>query len=227
MHRSLKSTAAVVAAGVLFAAGGITTAVAGNLITGDDIAKNTITGQNLAKNSVGKSELQPGLAANGKKGQDGAQGPAGEQGPAGPQGPAGEQGPKGDTGSVGATGAQGPVGATGAVGAQGEQGPAGLSGYYVTNRTQPVEPNSTATFTIPCDKYGSDYVALGGGVTPETADDVAALVVVGTGPALDLTKVNNRYVARGWTVTVRNPTNATRAFMPWVTCAQLTSQPVS
>lgn len=52
-----KSAPAVLAGGALFAAGGVGSAVAGNLIIGDQIAKNTITAANLARNSGGKSEL--------------------------------------------------------------------------------------------------------------------------------------------------------------------------
>jgi hypothetical protein len=64
----------------------MSSAVAGKLVTGDQIAKNTITSQNLAANSVGRSELQNGLA------KDGEQGPAGETGPQGAPGPSGQEG---------------------------------------------------------------------------------------------------------------------------------------
>jgi hypothetical protein len=89
MNRSLKAGVAVVAAGGLFAIGGMSSAVAAKLIHGDDIAKQTITSANLAKDSVGRSELKPGVV------HDGARGPRGMQGPRGPQGPKGESGLKG------------------------------------------------------------------------------------------------------------------------------------
>lgn len=92
MRISWKSGLAVVAAGALFAVGGIGTAVAAKKITGDDIAKNTITATNLASNSVGRSELQGNLGEAGPRGPAGAQGPAGPAGAAGPTGPAGASG---------------------------------------------------------------------------------------------------------------------------------------
>lgn len=89
MQLSLKPAVAIIAAGALFAVGGVGTAVAAKKITGDDIAKNTVTAANLAPNSVGRSELQGNLGQNGKDGKDGARGPAGPTGPAGPAGPSG------------------------------------------------------------------------------------------------------------------------------------------
>jgi len=94
MHRHLKTGLAVVAAGALFAVGGVTSATASKLITGDDIARNSIKQNDLARESVGSSELKNRLEAKLK----------GKVGPQGPQGVKGETGPKGDKGEKGDAG---------------------------------------------------------------------------------------------------------------------------
>ena len=104
VNRHVKTSAAVVIAGALFAAGGMATATAKSLITGDDIANNTVTAQNLAPNSVGKSELQAGL--EGKDGKDGKDGKTGPAGPAGESGTAGAEGTRGLQGLVGPAGSR-------------------------------------------------------------------------------------------------------------------------
>lgn len=128
MTMNMKSGLAVVAAAVLFAAGGMSSAVADRLISGDDIAKNTITAKNLAKDSVGKKQIKSDVYDNLKDGEQGPAGPAGATGPAGPageagavgeQGPAGETGPAGERGTSGSTGPQGPAGPSGSTGPQG------------------------------------------------------------------------------------------------------------
>lgn len=125
INRHIKTSAAVLAAGAMFAVGGMGTATAARLITGDRIANNTITSDNLAANSVGKSELQNGIVKDGKDGKDGEVGP---QGPAGESGAAGAEGVRGLQGADGATGPAGPAGAPGAPGAPGAQGPQGPQG---------------------------------------------------------------------------------------------------
>ena len=80
MNRSLKSGAIVIAAGALFAVGGVSTAVAAKLITGDQIASQTITSRNLANDSVGRSELRTGIVQDGKDGRDGKDGKNGKNG---------------------------------------------------------------------------------------------------------------------------------------------------
>ena len=92
MKRNMKSGLAVVAAAGLFAAGGMSSAVADRLISGDDIARNTITAKNLAKDSVGKKQIKTDVFDKLKDGEQGPTGPAGEAGPAGVQGPAGPAG---------------------------------------------------------------------------------------------------------------------------------------
>jgi hypothetical protein len=92
MNSRLAAGLTVTAAAALFAVGGVSTAVAAKLVTGDGIAKNTITSANLAKNSVGRSELQSGLAEDGKDGKDGANGANGAVGPTGPSGGQGDDG---------------------------------------------------------------------------------------------------------------------------------------
>lgn len=103
MKHSSKVGLAVLAASGMLVVAGASGAVAGKLITGNQIARNTITADNLAKNSVGRSELAPGVVKDGKDGADGAPGPAGPQGVQGPKGdpgPAGSQGAPGDSGIV-------------------------------------------------------------------------------------------------------------------------------
>jgi len=80
MNRSLKSGAIVLAAGVLFAVGGVSSAVAAKVITGNDIASQTITSRNLANDSVGRSELRSGTVQDGKDGKDGKNGKNGADG---------------------------------------------------------------------------------------------------------------------------------------------------
>jgi hypothetical protein len=104
MKRSSKVSLAVLAASGMFVVGGASGAVAGKLITGDQIARNTITAKNLAANSVGKSELKPGVVKRGKAGKDGVDGVDGRDGAQGPAGPAGPAGEKGDTGARGPKG---------------------------------------------------------------------------------------------------------------------------
>ena len=69
----------------------MSSAVAGKLITGDDIAKNAITSRNLAADSVGQSELKSGVldGLKGEKGDTGATGTAGLGPAASADGPAG------------------------------------------------------------------------------------------------------------------------------------------
>lgn len=124
MKRHMKTGAAVVLAGALFAAGGMGTATAAKMISGSDIEDNSITAQQLAGGSVGESELKNNIL-KGIKGDDGKRGPRGE---AGPQGPAGESGAAGAEGVRGLQGADGAPGAPGAPGPQGPQGPQGPAG---------------------------------------------------------------------------------------------------
>ncbi len=119
MRLSYKAGAAVLTAATLFAAGGVGSAVAAKLITGDDIAANTITKENLATDSVGKDELKAGLAEPGKTGE---QGPAGDKGAKGPVGATGAQGPVGPAGPKGANGTNGVDGLPGTPGADGMTG---------------------------------------------------------------------------------------------------------
>jgi hypothetical protein len=95
MNRSAKISLSVVTAAGLFVAGSATGAVAGKLVTGDQIATHTITTRNIAPESVGVHKLKPGLREAIT---------AGGQGPAGAKG---EKGEKGDTGPAGTNGADG------------------------------------------------------------------------------------------------------------------------
>lgn len=142
--KNIKAGAAVLSAAALFAVGGVGTAVAANLITGDEIAKNTITEANLAPNSVGNSELQAGVI---KRGKTGERGPAGETGATGPQGPIGQTGP------------QGPIGP------QGEVGPQAIDhAFYATAVYNAGNTNSGAIATVACDPESQDFTAIAGGV---------------------------------------------------------------
>lgn len=130
IKRHVKTGAAVVLAGALFAAGGMGAAAAKDLITGDDIAKNTITSNNLASGSVGASELKGGVldGIKGDKGEKGDDGKRGPKGDTGPQGPAGEAGTAGAEGVRGLEGPAGPQGIQGAPGTPGAPGPQGVPG---------------------------------------------------------------------------------------------------
>ncbi|WP_426242152.1 hypothetical protein [Nocardioides sp. LHG3406-4] len=113
MNRSTKVTLSVVAAAGLFVAGSATGAVAGKLVTGDQIAKQTITGRNIAPQSVGMHKLKPGLRVAIAEGEEGAVGPKGDKGEQGVQGAVGPKGDKGDKGDKGETGAAGTNGTPG------------------------------------------------------------------------------------------------------------------
>ncbi|MBF4769336.1 hypothetical protein ISU10_16330 [Nocardioides agariphilus] len=62
----VKSALTVLAAGALFAVGGLGAASAAKLITGDEIAKSTITQRNLADDSVGSGELMDDSVGDGE-----------------------------------------------------------------------------------------------------------------------------------------------------------------
>ena len=113
MKQTYKSGIAAVAAAGLFAAGGMSSAVAAKLITGDDIKNNSIGAKQIAKDSIGKSELKKNLF---DKIKDGVNGADGADGADGAQGPAGADGAAFDAVTAGAADAKASVGATGAAG---------------------------------------------------------------------------------------------------------------
>ena len=97
----------VLAAAAFLAVGAGSGAVAGSLITGDDIKNRSIEAQDLAAGAVTGNKLENGSIklndlSEGLVGKIGETGAAGAQGPKGEQGP---QGPKGDAGSVTYSGA--------------------------------------------------------------------------------------------------------------------------
>jgi hypothetical protein len=116
MNRSTKVTLSVVAAASLFVAGSATGAVAGKLVTGDQIAQQTVTSRNLAPESVGMHKLKPGVRAAIAAGGQGAAGPKGDKGDKGETGDAGPKGDKGDKGETGAAGTNGTNGINGTPG---------------------------------------------------------------------------------------------------------------
>jgi hypothetical protein len=85
----------VVAAAGLFVAGSATGAVAGKLVTGDQIAHQTVTSRNIAPDSVGMHKLKPGVRAAIAAGGQGAAGPKGDNGDKGETGAAGTNGTPG------------------------------------------------------------------------------------------------------------------------------------
>jgi len=96
----------VLAAAAVLAVGAGSGAVAGAMITGDDIKNRSIEGQDLSRGSVTTTKVKNGtlklkdlnsevtskLGAAGAAGTAGAQGPRGATGPQGPQGPQGANG---------------------------------------------------------------------------------------------------------------------------------------
>ncbi|SFA82688.1 Collagen triple helix repeat-containing protein [Nocardioides alpinus] len=100
--------AVVLSAAAVLAVGAGSGAVAGSLITGDDIKNRSIEAQDLAPGAVTSNKLEngsiklndlsPGLT--GKIGDTGASGTNGAQGPQGPKGDQGPQGPKGADGTA-------------------------------------------------------------------------------------------------------------------------------
>ncbi len=113
----------VLAAAALLSLTAGSAAVAGSMITGNNIKNGTIQSRDLMDGKgVGEKDLKPHLAAkiNAKLGAI--------TGPAGPAGPAGADGKNGKNGLDGATGAQGPAGADGDQGPAGPAGPVGPPG---------------------------------------------------------------------------------------------------
>lgn len=101
MNRSTKVSLSVLTAAAIFVGGTTTGAVAGRLITGDDIAKHAVASRHLAPESVGPNKLKAGLLDEIRSGQDGTPGTDGTAGPAGPAGKDGASGAKGDKGDKG------------------------------------------------------------------------------------------------------------------------------
>ena len=96
MKKHLTTGAVVLTAAGLFAVGGVGSATAAKLITGDNIARNAITDRHLAADSVGGSELKPGIvsmlqqrATDGVDGKDGVNGSNGADGKDGKNGVSG------------------------------------------------------------------------------------------------------------------------------------------
>jgi hypothetical protein len=130
MQRHLKTGLAVVAAGTLFAVGGVSTAAAAKLITGKDIKNNSVTsvdlkngsvtGADIRDGSVKVEDLSPAILAyiQGQAGKDGANGKdglAGKDGANGKDGLAGKDGANGKDGAAGKDGANGKDGAPGSL----------------------------------------------------------------------------------------------------------------
>lgn len=151
MKHSSKVGLAVLAASTMFVIGGASGAVAGKLITGNQIAKNTITAENLAKDSVGRSELAPGVVEDGVDGADGEDGATGPAGPAGAPGPKGDKGEPGTPGAPGSDGAKGEKGDPGVVSVQelwtshDDSHAIAMGGHWVV----PVAPNGSGDSEVP------------------------------------------------------------------------------
>jgi hypothetical protein len=106
----------VLAAAAMLAVGAGSGAVAGSLITGDDIKNRSIEEVDLDTGSVNSAKVENGslqlkdmsdevTATLGTPGASGAQGPKGDKGP---QGPKGDQGPQGEPGPNGTATYAGP-----------------------------------------------------------------------------------------------------------------------
>lgn len=104
-----------------------TGAVAGSLITHDDIHDGAVRSDTIKDGSVRFRDMNANTS-NRLKGADGADGAPGPQGPQGPKGEPGTDGTNGTDGHDGATGPAGPKGDTGATGAQGPKGDTGATG---------------------------------------------------------------------------------------------------
>jgi hypothetical protein len=151
MNRSAKVSLSVVAAAGLFVAGSATGAVAGKLVTGDQVATHTITTRNIAPESIGMLKLKQGVREAITAAGPGTAGPKGDKGDAGPQGAKGDKGDpgtngtngaKGDKGDAGPQGAKGDKGDPGAKGAKGDKGDPGANGVNdvrlaITDATTP------------------------------------------------------------------------------------------
>ncbi len=159
VNRHFKTGAAVVLAGALFAAGGMGTATAAKLITGDDIDRRVhhLCGPGLQQRRPVRAEGQRPRRRQGRdSGEKGAKGAKGDTGPAG------------ESGTAGAEGVRGAQGAQGAQGIQGPQGPAGPSGYegafYAVANYDVGDTNAGAIATVACDSSSQAFTAVAGGV---------------------------------------------------------------
>ena len=175
MNRHIKTSGAVLLAGALFAAGGMATATAKSLITGDDIANNTVTAKNLAPNSVGKSELQAGL--EGKDGKDGKDGKTAPAPPAPPVSPA-PQAPRAPAASRASRAP--PVRTartvrTAANGTNGTNGTNGADWTYSGEYWSIVDRNVTATATPTCAPARSARSPVARSCRPASARSASAL----------------------------------------------------
>lgn len=111
-----RASAVVGALALTLVVAGTTGAVAGKLITSQEIKDHTITSRDLASNSVKNKNIAPGAVtwqkslSRSAKAQIEALVGSGAAGPAGPAGPAGAEGARGPAGPAGPVGNQGPAG---------------------------------------------------------------------------------------------------------------------
>ena len=128
LRPSLRGLAVVAALAVTVLVAGTTGAVAGRLVTSQDIQDHTIQPRDLAPNSVRGSKIAPRSVTWDKSLSRTTKKLIAGFASAGPTGPAGAQGATGPVGPVGPAGVEGPVGPAGADGTDGVAGPAGPEG---------------------------------------------------------------------------------------------------
>ena len=131
-------TAAVVAsAAMLVGLGGVSGAVAGNLIGSADIKDDSVRSVDIHDGTVKQRDIKPALVERFLADQAG-----GEQGPAGPAGPAGKDG------KDGAAGPAGPAGPAGKDGANAQALPYGVAKVKVSRGGNPATAWATYTTTV-------------------------------------------------------------------------------
>lgn len=239
---------ALVAALAAFAVGGVGTATAAKLITGDEIARETLTGKNVQDGSLRMKELTPKLqlkiksaagtttagvdgkpGANGVNGVQGGAGPKGEQGEKGDVGPAGPKGAKGETGAAGAKGEKGDVGPKGDTGAQGVAGTAGADGANGTDGTDGTD--GVSGYEVIGGEIAWEQgvhsatqtcpegkVAIGGGFKTQGTAS-SPVIVTSNGPTGLAEQADGTWSATSWTIVGENMGAAAATVDPYVICA--------
>ena len=153
MNRSTKVSLSVLSATAIFVGGTTTGAVAGRLITGEDIAQHAVSSRHLAPESVGLNKLKAGLLEEIRSGRAGADGPVG---------PAGAPGTTGAPGAPGAKGDKGDQGDKGDKGEKGDPGDSVVTAWStITDATTPGATNGLGAWLVP-------IVANAGGGDSET-----------------------------------------------------------
>lgn len=215
--KNFKTGAVVFGAAALFAIGGTTGAVAGDLIHGSDIAKDTITSRNLASDSVGQSELKAGVL-DGIKGEKGDTGPAGPAGQAGPAGPAGKDGAAGTNGKDGVDGKDGVANPSAAGAGYDTVWPADGQVHETVETCAPGEFITGGGYST-FGSAGIDPTKDLGGDNADIQITVSAPYVASDSAYSPISDTDSRFYADRWVVRGYNNGTTPQVVRAWALCA--------